>query len=90
MKEDERDYRGLCSTKWKDRWAVHNQHMNHREHRTKCELAKYVWGLKDENKDFDISWKILKKVCGKMVGGHVGCALQKNCSSLNTQIKVVC
>ena len=38
--EDERDYRGLCSTKWKDRWAVHNQHMNHREHRTKCELAK--------------------------------------------------
>ena len=67
--EDERDYRGLCSTKWKDRWAVHNQHMNHREHRTKCELAKYVWGLKDENKAFDISWKILKKVRGKMVGG---------------------
>ena len=28
-----------------------------------------MWGLKDENKAFDISWKILKKVCGKMVGG---------------------
>ena len=64
-----RDYRGLCSTAWKDRWAVHNQHMNHRIHRTKCELAKYVWDLKDQNRTFTITWKILKKVYGRMVGG---------------------
>ena len=64
-----KDYRGLCSTVWKDRWAVHNQHMNHRIHRTKCELAKYVWDLKDQNRTFTITWKILKKVYGRMVGG---------------------
>ena len=64
-----KDYRGLCSTVWKDRWAVHNQHMNHRIHRTKCELAKYVWDLKEQNKTFTITWKILKKVYGRMVGG---------------------
>ena len=43
--------------------------MTHREHMKKCELAKYVWKLKDENKTFDIKWSILKKVRGKLVGG---------------------
>ena len=67
--EVEKDYRGLCSTVWKHRWSVHNQHMNHWVHRNKCELAKYVWQLKEQNKTFDISWKLLKKVRGRLVGG---------------------
>ena len=64
-----KDYRGLCSTVWKSRWAVHNQHMNHWTHRKKCELSKYVWELKEQNKQFTITWKLLKKVHGKKVGG---------------------
>ena len=64
-----KDYRGLCSTTFKARLGVHNQHINHREHKNKCELAKYAWDLKDKNKTFDISWKILKKVTGRLVGG---------------------
>ena len=43
--------------------------MNNRIHRKKCELANYVWDLKDANKKFDIKWKILKKVRGRLVGG---------------------
>ena len=62
-------YRGLCSTTFKERLAVHNQHINHWKHRNKCELAKYAWELKSQNKDFNISWKILKKVQGRLVGG---------------------
>ena len=32
-----------------------------RIHENNTELSKYIWGLKDENKDFDIRWSILKK-----------------------------
>ena len=67
--ETVKDYRGLCSTTFKDRLYVHNQHCNHREHMNKCELAKYVWQLKDSDKTYDISWKILKKVNGRLIGG---------------------
>ena len=64
-----KDYRGLCSTTFKARWAVHKQHFNNREHMNKCELAKYVWHLKDNGKTFDVQWRILKKVNGRLVGG---------------------
>ena len=62
-------YIGLCSTSFKDRLAVHKQHMKNRIHRTKCELANHTWSLKDAGKSFDIKWKILKKVKGRLVGG---------------------
>ena len=67
--EEVKSYVGLCSTRFKDRLAVHRQHMNNRAHRTKCELANHVWQLKDDGKRFTISWKILKKVKGRLVGG---------------------
>ena len=67
--EDEKCYIGLCSTRFKDRLAVHKQHMSNRAHRTKCELANHVWKLKDEGKGFSINWRILKKVKGRLVGG---------------------
>ena len=62
-------YIGLCCTTFKERLAVHKQHMKHRIHRTKCELASYVWSLKDTGKSFDIKWNILKKIRGRLVGG---------------------
>ena len=62
-------YIGLCSTSFKVRLAVHKQHMNHKVHRTKCELANYVWNLKDAGINYSIKWKILKKVRGRLVGG---------------------
>ena len=63
-----RKYVGLCSTPFKNRLAVHLQHMNHREHMNKCELSKYVWMLKDEEKMFDIKWEILCEVKGNFLG----------------------
>ena len=31
-----------------------------RTHENDTELSKYIWSLKDQNKDFDIKWSILK------------------------------
>ena len=67
--EVKKDYRGLCSTTFKARLGVHNQHINHRAHRKKCELAKYAWQLKESGKTFSITWRMLKKVQGRLVGG---------------------
>ena len=67
--EVERDYRGLCSTTFKARLGVHNEGFNHRQYSKSCELSEYVWELKDNEKTFDIKWKILKKVNGRLVGG---------------------
>ena len=32
-----------------------------RTHENNTEVSKYIWGLKDEKKYFDIKWSILKK-----------------------------
>ena len=67
--DDVKSYIGLCSTSFKERLAVHKQHIKNRVYRNKCELANYVWDLKDAGKNFDIKWRILKKVRGRLVGG---------------------
>ena len=64
-----RDYRGLCSTTFKARWGVHKEGINHRKYAKSCELTKYVWEIKDKNQTFDIKWKILKRVNGRLIGG---------------------
>ena len=65
-----RPYVGLTSSQWKERLAVHNQGIRHREYSKGCELTKYVWELKDNNKQFSIRWKILEHVKGQLVGGE--------------------
>ena len=64
------DYRGLCSTTWKDRYAVHNQGFNHKKYSKGCELAKHIWSLKDSQKTFSLKWSILQRVRGRLVGGE--------------------
>ena len=68
--EVEKDYRGLCSTVFKNRFGVHKEGFNHRKYSKGCELAKYVWELKDAQKTFDVKWSILEKVRGRLVGGQ--------------------
>ena len=66
---EEKDYRGLSSGIWKKRYAVHKQGINHRKHSKACELTKHVWEIKDRSNTFDIRWKILETVRGRLVGG---------------------
>ena len=65
-----KDYRGLCSTTFKDRFGVHKEGFNHRRYSKGCELAKYVWELKDTQKTFSVKWSILEKVHGRLIGGQ--------------------
>jgi hypothetical protein len=65
----ERDYVGLTSTEWKSRLYVHNQGFNHREHASRCELSKHIWKLKDDSSEYELKWRILEKVKGRLVAG---------------------
>ena len=45
----------------KFRYSNHAMSFRNRTPENDSELSKYIWSLKDENKDFDIKWSILKK-----------------------------
>ena len=65
---EKKDYRGLSSGIWKQRYAVHKQGINHRKYANSCELTKHVWEIKGRNNTFDIKWKTLESVRGRLVG----------------------
>ena len=54
-----------------------------RTHENDTELSKYIWSLKDENKDFDIKWSILKKSSGYSI-------ISKSCNLCLLEKLVVC
>ena len=58
-------YLGLAETSFKDRCRNHISSFNNEQHKTKTELSKYVWSLKNENKIPSIEWKILKVIYSK-------------------------
>ena len=65
-----RPYVGATSTTWKERKGVHNQGINHRELSYRCERTKYIWTLKDADKQFCIRWRILERVKRRTIGGE--------------------
>ena len=54
-------YVGLTTTEFKTRWRNHQMSFTHESKRHNTELSKHIWQLKDQKKDFTISWKILTK-----------------------------
>ena len=54
----------ISETEFKSRYNNHTMSFRNRTHENDTELSKYIWSLKDENKDFDIKWSILKKSSG--------------------------
>ena len=54
-------YVGLTATEFKRRWRNHQMSFRHDSKRNDTELSKHLWQLKDQKKDFQISWKILAK-----------------------------
>ena len=57
-------YFGISKTEFKSRYNNHKMSFRNRTHENDTELSKYIWSLKDENKDIDIKWSILKKSFG--------------------------
>ena len=57
----EKDYKGVTEGEIKQRITAHMSSFRTVEYRNSSELSKYIWKLKDENKQFDIKWKIIDR-----------------------------
>ena len=54
-------YYGLCEGEFKFRYNNHTKSFRHQKHHNETELSKLIWRLKDENKDYTLSWSITKR-----------------------------
>ena len=59
--ESTETYVGLTATEFKTRWRNHQMSCKSESKKNDTELSKHLWQLKDQKKDFAISWKILAK-----------------------------
>ena len=76
--ESSETYVGLTATDFKTRWRNHEMSFKHEKRRNDTELSKYVWQLKDQKKNFTLSWKVLTKA-------KVYTNLTKRCNLCNTE-----
>ena len=54
-------YVGLTATDFKTRWRNHQTSFSSERSKNNTELSKHIWELKDQNKHYKITWKILAK-----------------------------
>ena len=54
-------YIGLTSTSFKDRWTSHKSSFRLPNHENDTKLSAYIWKLKREGVNFNLSWKIISK-----------------------------
>ena len=54
-------YIGLTSTSFKERWSTHKSSFRLQTHENATSLSAYIWKLKREGVNFDLSWKIVSK-----------------------------
>ena len=54
-------YIGLTANEFKTRYCNHTTSFRHESKRHSTELSKHIWSLKDKNKDYRISWKIVAR-----------------------------
>ena len=52
---------GISETEFKFKYNNHTMSFGNRTHENDSKLSKFIWSLKDQNKEFDIKWSIFKK-----------------------------
>jgi len=57
--DTEESYVGLTANSFKSRFSGHKHSFNNRDKKHSTELSQHVWTLKDNNRDFNIEWKVL-------------------------------
>ena len=55
---------GISETEFTSKYNNHTMSFRNRTHENDLELSKFIWSLKDQNKEFDIQWSIFKKSSG--------------------------
>ena len=93
-----KEYKGICSTVFKDRYGNHNKSFNNERYKTDTELAKEVWAVKDKNGTPKISWSIFgrfppykpeSKRCYVCLNEKVEIAMHKENNLLNRRCEFV-
>ncbi len=67
-------YIGMTASTFKERYRNHIKSFNHKRYSNDTELSKYIWKLKDDKQDFDITWSALKQSIS-YTGGSKRCNL---------------
>ena len=67
--EEKKIYIGLTENKFKERYRNHTKSFRNKIYATETELSKYIWELKDQQKEPSLKWSILKKVNNKASNG---------------------
>ncbi len=67
-------YIGMTANTFKERYRNHIKSFNHKRYSNDTELSKYIWKLKDNKQDFDITWSVLKQSIS-YTGGSKRCNL---------------
>ena len=58
---DTQTYTGLTSRTFKERYYGHTHSFNHRDSTSSTTLSSYLWALKDQDRNFNISWRIIDR-----------------------------
>ena len=54
-------YTGLTSRTFKQRFYGYSHSFNNRDSTTSTTLSSYIWELKDQNRDFNLSWSVVDR-----------------------------
>ena len=54
-------YVGLAGGTFKERFSNHKKAMNNERYSKETELSKHIWGLKKGNRDYEVTWSILRE-----------------------------
>ena len=54
-------YYGASATTFKLRYSDHKSSFKHEKYKSKSELSKYIWHLKEHNKPFKVKWSIHRR-----------------------------
>ena len=77
-------YIGMTGNTFKERFNNHKKSFSKIEYRNSTELSKYVWDLKEREREFTIQWSILKRANSYSSGGKsCNLCLQEKLSILN-------
>ena len=91
-------YYGISETKFKSRQANHRKSFKNRKYKTDTELSNVMQKLKGQNKNVDISWKILgihqsyntsTKLCMLCLNKKLAIALHKEDNILNKPTEII-
>ena len=93
-----KEYKGICSTVFKERYRNHNKAFNNERYRTDTELSKEVWAVKNKNGTPKISWSIFErfppynlelKRCYLCLNEKLEIAIHKEGNLLNRRCEVI-